>query len=198
MEFKHANDLACRVGQGQNSGLYETLVQMCIPYLLGVQRRFDLKGIPTSKVRNELAPAAISRCIAETKLRNVPFTAALQNTFRDICREEYRSTRKLMVKDMIEKCSVAMPATVLGTAWKRPSPDIQAQRNEELDILRRLLKNHGKASKMAIYERMRGSPYAEIAQILDKKPKQCRALFSHDIRSIRDDLNDYRADDECR
>ena len=64
-------------------------------------------------------------------------------------------------------------------------------------MLQRELGNHGKASKTAICERMRGSPYAEIAQVLGKTPKQCRALFWHDVDKIRYSFRHYMADDEC-
>jgi hypothetical protein len=42
---------------------------------------------------------------------------------------------------------------------------------------------------------MRGSPHKEIADILGKTAKQCRALFKHDLDKIRDRLRPSPVDD---
>jgi hypothetical protein len=197
VDSKHANDLANRISKGENSGLYETLVKMCIPYLLDVKEWFGFHDVSAKEVYSQLAADAVNNSIAEMKLRKLPFTARLQNDFRDLCRKKRYSMRKPIAEKLAEKCGLPTRPRILGADSRRPSPDIEAQRNEEVVMLQRELGNHGKASKTAICERMRGSPYAEIAQILDKKPQQCRALFWHDVHKIRDSIRDYLADDEC-
>ena len=196
VDFERANQLADRISKRENGGLYATLVQMCIPYLLDVKSRFGFHSISAEKVRNELAAYAVSDSIALKKRRELPFAVCLQNAFRNCCRERRKLTRNPTVEELTEKCGISRLWRMAGAHSERLSPDAEAVKEERLALIRREHENHEPVSKRVVHERMRGSPYKEIAAELGRTDQQCRAVFQHDMNIIEENLRHYMADDE--
>jgi len=188
MDFELANSIANRVSQGENSGLYQQLVQMCIPYCLYLKQKLGFYQILQKDVAKELAADGVSDAIMVKENRGLPFVICLHNTFRDRCREMCRIIREHSQKDIANKCDVQNPPNVIGVGPRRPSPPIQAARNEEKKIFRTELEKHGKFSKTLIYQRMRCLTYKEMAAIFDTTINECKRVFWHDFNLIRNKL----------
>lgn len=196
VKFEDANELADQIGRGGNRGLHEELVQMCIPYLFGLRKRFGFRDISVETVRNELAKDAVSDGVALIKHRKLPFTLCLRNAFRDCCRERRKLARKPTVEELTKKCGISHVSPTSETHSEHLSPDAEAVKEERLALIGRELENHEPVSKRVVYEWMRGSPYKEIAPEFGKTDQQCRAVFQHDMNKIRENLRRHTADDK--
>lgn len=188
MDFKLANQLAGRISQGENSGLHEQLVSMCTPYLLYVKQQFGFYQISKKDVVEELAADAVADSIMVKEYRRLPFTICLQNAFRNCCRKRCRILREHAKEDVVAKCETRNPPSAIGVGPSRPSPEIQAQRNEEKEIFHNELKKHKKFSKTIIYERMRHSTYKEMAIIFNRTLNECKRVFWSNFNEIRSNL----------
>lgn len=190
MNFQVANEIADQINRGENGGQYQILVQMCIPYLLRVRDHYRFWRVPDKIVISELASAAVSDSLARQKQLGRPFMVWLQNVFRDHCRRVDRDIRQEKLRQAIEACEIPYPPRTIG-AYRENPPDEVAAQNEAWEIIDRALSKHEEDSRTAVSERMRGSPYEEIATILNRTAQQCRAVYQHDIRSIRDSIGHY-------
>lgn len=188
MDFKVANEIADQIGQGENSGLHEQLVSMCIPYLLYVRQQFGFYQISKNDVVEELAADAVADSIMAKEYKKLPFTICLQNAFRDCCRKRYRILREHAKEDLMAKCEIQIPPAIIGVGPRRPLPEIQAQRNEEREIFHNELKKHEKFSKALIYQRMRRSTYKEMASIFNTTLNECKRVFWRNFNQIRNNL----------
>lgn len=188
MDFESANQLAERISRGENGCLLQRLIQLCTPYLLYVKRRFGFHRISCKEVVEELASDAVSDTIAIKQYKKLPFTICLQNEFRNRCRQIYRIRREQAIDELeaLFDVSNTRPTIRIGAKW--PSPEIQAQRNEERELFHKELENHGKLSKRVIYLRLSGSSYEEIAEICGKTPGQLRSIYRYYCDKIRNIL----------
>jgi len=197
VDFQVANQLADRVSRGENGGLYQMLVKMCIPYLLGVKHRYGFCRVTYQAVVGELAPAAVSDSISLRERLGRPFMACLQNIFRDRCREADRAARQEAIRRAIKDCEIPYLPRTIG-AYRENPPDEEAAKKEELQMIRDELSKHEKGSRTAVAGRARGSPYKEIATLLGKTAQQCRALHRHDVSLIRDHIGHHFATNKDR
>jgi DNA-directed RNA polymerase specialized sigma24 family protein len=139
-------------------------------------------------VVEELATDAVSDTIAIKQYKKLPFTKCLQNAFRDCCRQIDRMRKEKTISELeaLFEAPNARPTIRIGAKW--PSPEIQAQRNEERELFRKELENHGKLSRQVVYMNYKGSSYEEIAEICGKTPGQSRSVFWYNFNQIRDNL----------
>jgi len=196
MDFEQANSIADRISKGENSGLYEQLVRECVPYCLYLKQKLGFYQILQKDVAKEFAADAVSDAIMVKENRGLPFAICLHNTFRDRCREIYRSIRERSKEDILKKCEVQNPLLFIRVGTKETSPPIQAERNEERDLFRNELEHHEKFSKTLIYQRMRCLTYKEMAAIFDTTINECKRVFWHDFNIIRDKLRQHYVKDE--
>lgn len=188
MDFEQAYQLAERINRGENGRLLQKLIKLCIPYLIYTMRRFGFHRISCKEVVEELAADAISDTIAIKQYKKKPFAICLQNEFRNRCRQIYRIRREQAVDELEAMLEVPNSRSDIRVGTKWPAPEIQAQRNEERELFRKELENHGKLSKQVIYLRLSGSSYEEIAEICGKTPGQLRSVFWHNFDKIRNIL----------
>ena len=188
MDFEHANQLADRISQGENSGLYEQLVRECVPYCLYLKQKLGFHQILQKDVAKELAADGVSDAIMIKENRGLPFVICLHNTFRDRCREMCRIVRERSKENITTKCDIQNPPPVIGVGPRRPSLPTQAARKEEKEIFRTELEKHEKFSKALIYQRMRCLTYKEMAAIFDTTINECKRVFWHDLNLIRNKL----------
>jgi len=185
VDFDYAAELAERIGRGENGDLRQQLIDLCIPYFWGVRSRFGFYDISYRDVDEELAADAINDAILIVEHRKSAFGIRLQNAFRELCRQRRRHRRRPTAKELAAKCD---PSYLPGITGSRPPANLGAEQNESIELIRHELENHEKASKTAIYERMRGSSYQEIAMILGKDAHRSRALFWDNLKQIRKNL----------
>jgi len=185
VDFDHAAELADRISKGENGTLHKQLLDMCTPYLWGVKRRLGFYWISYREVVEELALDAIADTILAVRDRNCAFAARLQNAFRDCCRQRRRHICRLSLEELKKKLD---PSCLPGSTGSQSPPDIGLEQEELTELIHREMQNHGKNSKTAIYERMRGSSYEEIALILGKSAHGSRALFWDNLKRIRNSL----------
>lgn len=184
MDFRIADQLADRIIKGGNGDLYQTLVQMCIPYLMSVKRRYGFWRVTKKTVVDELAAAAVSDGISRQKLLGRTFMVWLPNAFRDHCRRVDREIRQEKLRKAIEECGISYSPRTIG-AHPEKRPDEKAADNEALRSIWEELAKHEEGSKAAVAERTRGSSYQEIATILGRTADQCKTVYWHDARLIR-------------
>ncbi len=196
MDFEQANSIADRISQGENSGLYEQLVRECVPYCLYLKQKLGFHQILDKEVAKEFAADAVSDAIMVKENRGLPFAICLHNTFRDRCREMCRIVRERSKENITTKCDIQNPPPVIGVGPRRPSPLIQAEKNEERDLFRNELEHHEKFSKTLIYQRMRCLTYKEMAAIFDTTINECKRVFWHDFNVIRDKLRQHYVKNE--
>lgn len=196
MDFEQVNSIADRISKGENSGLYEQLVRECVPYCLYLKQKLGFLQILDTEVAREFAADAVSDAIIVKENRGLPFAICLHNTFRDRCRQIYRSIRERAREDILKICEVQNPPSTIGTGPKKPSPPIQAERNEEKELFRNELENHEKFSKTLIYQRMRCLAYKEMAAIFDTTINECKRVFWHDFNAIKNKLRHRYVKDE--
>lgn len=188
MNFEFANQCAERISKGENTGLFERLVSECTSYLLRLRIRFGFHQIHIQDVIHELAADAVTDSITDKKRGNLPFAICLCNAFRDVCRQRYRIIREHSKENIIAACDIKDPPPVIGVGPKRPSSEIQAQRNEEKEIFQKELENHEKFSKKVVYERMRCSTYKEMAEVFGETLNECKRVYWHNFNIIREKL----------
>lgn len=196
MDFKAANELADRFIREESESIYQQLVKMCIPYLLFVKDRFGFFCVTARDVVNELASDAVFDAITAKSKRNLPFTICLQNTFRDCCRKRIRIIREHAKEGFLTKCEIRNPPTVIGVGPRRPSVELQVQREEEKQLFRDELERHGPFSRKLIYQRMRGSTFPEMVRIFETPFNECKNIYWHDINNIRDELRQRYVEEE--
>ena len=194
MDFDRAAELADRIRKGENGNLRKQLIGMCIPYFWGVRMRFGFHEISYRDVAGELASDAVNNAIFFMRKSKSAFGIRLQNAFRTCCRQRCRYRRRLTAEELAEKCGLLYP---VRTVESRLPPDLAAEQNERLELVRHELANHERTSRTAIYERMRGSSYQEIAMILGgKNTHQSRALFWDNLKRIRENLHVGKMEDQ--
>jgi len=193
VDFDDAAKLAERIGRGENGKLRQQLIDMCIPYFLGIRFRFGLRDISYEDVTEELTSDAINDVMFIMRDSRSAFGIRLQNAFRKCCRERSRQKRRLTARELAEKCDSSYLPGITGS---RPPANPGAEQNESIELIRHELETHAKASKTAIYERMRGSSYQEIAMILGKDAHRSRALFWDNLKQIRKNLRIGKTKDQ--
>lgn len=195
VDFDCAAELADRISKGENGQLHQQLLDMCIPYFVGVKTRFGFHRISYRDIVEELAADAITDTIFALGDRKLAFGVRLQNAFRKCCRQRYRCMRRPTSEELAKRCDLPY---VPGITGSRPAADGGVEPNEWIELVHQELQNHTKPSKTAIYERMRGSSYEEIAVILGKTAHRSRALFWGNVKQIRknDALIRYMKDED--
>lgn len=189
MDFDLAAELADRISRGENGKLRKQLINMCIPYFVRVRIRFGFDGISYQEIAEELAADAIADTIATLRDRKGVFAIRLQNAFRKCCRQRYRCMRRPTSEELAARCNLPCPPWTMGS---QPAADGGLDQDERIDLVHQELQNHSKPSKTAIYERMRGSSYEELAVILGTTAHRSRALFWDNIKRIRKNLRMHR------
>jgi len=195
MDFDLANQCAEEFGEGENLQKYEKLVDMCIPYLLSIKKRFGFQSITYKDVKRELAKDAVSDAIMKMKRLDKPFMPCLQNSFRDLCRKQIRITREHDTRKIIGKCDIKMPSLIMGVGSQPHSPFFQSQDNELIELADNILKDHEPFSKRVVYQKTRGSTYPEMSNIFKKTLNECKKVYWHDINDIREKLNPETQED---
>lgn len=187
MDFRVADELADRIIKGEAGDSYQILVEMCIPYLKSVKRRYRFFRVTDKIIRDELAAAAVADAIFKQQQLGRTFTVWLSNAFRDHCRRVNHDIYQEKLRQAIEDCEIPYPLRTIGACRENP-PDQKAAENEALRSIREELANHEEHSRTAVNERTRGLSYEEIATILDRTAVGCKTVFWHDIHLIRDSI----------
>jgi hypothetical protein len=181
VDFAHAAALAERIRRGENGALRQELLDLCLPYFSDLKTKWGFRWISHREVE-ELASDAINDAIFTLAGGKAAFWMRLQNAFRKCCRQRNRWRRRPTVETLVQKSD---PARLVKITGSQPPTDTGSQHKELIELIHRELENHERTSKTAIYERMRGASYEEIATILSKDAHRSRALFWDDVKQIR-------------
>lgn len=188
MDFEAANRCAENFLQNHNKQVRDKLTNMCIPYLKSLKKRFGFVQISTESIENELASDAVSDAILAIKVRKLPFSICLQNTFRDLCRKQIRIIREHDTNNIMGQCDIE-ERNIFGGSKRFPAPPVKAENDELVELARGLLENHEEFSKRIVYQKTRGSTYPEMADIFKSTSKDCKRVYWHDMGDLREKLN---------
>ena len=120
MDFDYAAELVERIRHGENGGLREELLTMCIRYFSGLVTRWGFHWISRQEVE-ELASDAINDTIFTSTGGKAAFWMRLQNAFRKCCRQRNRWRRQPTVETLAQKCDLARLVKITGS---QPPADV--------------------------------------------------------------------------
>ena len=176
-----------RICQGDDKQ-FKNLLSACIPFFLSFRKKYGFSHIPVDDVKEELAAEAVHRAFISHKINNKRFSFYLINAFRDCCRERTRIENSGRIDNIIDKCGLQF-ALNAGRSKQPISSEVRAQRNEFVEQVFLILKDHPAFSKKLVFERTRGSTYPEMASIYRKSLNECKRVYEHDIYHIRKNIN---------
>ena len=182
-----ADECLERVGQGDNEQ-FQNLLSACMPFFLYFRKKYGFSHIPVDEVKEVLAAEAINRAFIKHKMNDKRFSFYLINTFRDCCRERTRIGNQTRITDIIDKCGLQF-ALNAGRSKQPISAEIQAERNEFVEQVHFILKDHPPFSKKLVFEKTRGSTFPEMASLYRKSLNECKRVHQHDIYHIRKNIN---------
>ena len=188
MDFDLANQYAKQILEG-NDDQYQELVKMCLPYLYYLRKKMGFYRISLKEVKNELAADAVSDAIMAQRIRELPFSICIHNSFRDVCRERNRIIREHDTKNIVSQYDTEESRKVMGVGSGHPSPQVKARDNELVELANNILKIHDHFSKQVVYQKTSGSTYPDMAYIFSTTLNECKRVYWHDINHIREKLN---------
>ena len=188
MDFDLVNQYAKQILEGKDDQ-YQELVKMCLPYLYYLRKKLGFCSISLKEVKNELAADAVSDAIMAQRIRELPFSICIHNSFRDICRKRNRVIREHDTNNIFSQCDIDESREVVGGGTRYPSPQVKVQDSELVEFANNILKNHNPFSKQVVYQKTRGSTYPEMADIFSTTLNECKRVYWHDINHIREKLN---------
>lgn len=195
MDFKQANEYADQIAKTGDRELHNSLVSMCIPYLVHLRTKLGYCSISKREVRDELASDAVSDAIMKDG-NNKVFVYRLKNTFRDLCRIRIRIIREHDSNQRIAECDIRLPKLLMGTSTSPPSPPVQSQVNEIVKLANEILVNHDPFSRKVVLQKTRGATYPDMSDIFETTSNECKRVYWHDLNHIRALLNPSSDKDE--
>ncbi len=176
-----------RICQGDDKQ-FQNLLSACIPFFLSFRKKYGFSHIPVEDVKEEMAAEAINRAFIRHKINNKSFSFYLINAFRDCCRERTKDANPKRIAGIIDKCGPQFALSV-GRSKQPISAEVQTQRNEFVEQVFLILKDHPPFSKKLVFERTRGSTFPEMASLYRKSLNECKRVHQHDIYYIRKNIN---------
>ena len=182
-----ADDCLERIRQGDERQ-FENLLSACIPFLLCFRKKFGYFHIPVEDVKEDLAFEAINRAFINHETKNKPFSFFLINAFRDCCRRRTRTENSERITKIVDKCGLQHTLD-FGQNPQPIPPDVQVQRDEFVEQVRLILKDHPSFSKKLVFEKMRGATFPEMVSMYRESLNECKRVYQHDIYHIRKNIN---------
>ena len=188
MDYELIDQCAERMRKDDNK-LRDELVSLCIPYLLHIRIKWGFQSIPVKEVKDELVSDAIAEAFIKQTKGSLRFSLRLRNTFRDLCRARVKILRQERNIDIADACGISPPSSAFRGNTQPGSPNAEPDQNEKIRLVKEILQNHDPFSKKVVYEKVRGSTYAEMADIFGTLWVECKRVYWRDLYHLRKKLN---------